>query len=70
MYSMLDSNLEINPRKGKLVNLEALKKMNKKFQLNKSRLEAEEFFKSIIEDSLNAMLTLVWDKVHSFKKWF
>ena len=70
MHLMIDSNLITNPKKNKILDLDAVQEMAEKFSLDKDEVEAEEFFKIIIKSSVNAVLTNLWDKIHFLKtKW-
>lgn len=70
MHLMIDSNLITNPKKNKKLDIEAVKEMAEKFSLEKDEVEAEEFFKIIINRSVEAVLTNLWDRIHYIKaKW-
>ena len=67
MHLMIDSNLITNPRKDKKMNAEDVKMMAEKFLLDKTEVEAEEFFKIIINQSVDSILTNIWDRIHYYK---
>lgn len=69
LYSMLDSNLIINPKQEKIMDLESIKGIESRFRLDVNVHDAEIFFENIISQSLNAKWTLICDKLHTFEKW-
>ena len=71
MYLMIDANLITNPNKKKKLNEQAIVDMSEKLILDKNEQEAEKFFKVIINQSVDAIATVIWDRIHYIrtKKW-
>ena len=70
MLLMVHSNLITNPRKNKTLDVEAIKQMGEKFRLTQSEVDAEEFFKVMINESVDSVFANVWDKIHYWKQKF
>lgn len=67
MHLMVDSDLVTNPNKDKKMSEVDIKKMAEKFMIEKSDVEAEEFFKLIINQSVDSILTNIWDRIHLYR---
>ena len=64
---MVDSDLVTNPNKDKKMDEVDIKKMAEKFLIEKDDVKAEEFFKVIINQSVDSILTNVWDRIHLYR---
>lgn len=69
LYLMVDSQVVINPKSGKVIDIQSIHLIEERFQLSKSKHSAEKFFEEIISQSLSAKWTLICDKFHTFEKW-
>lgn len=64
MHLMIDSNLIVNPKKNLPMAKEAIDKMAQKFILNETEKKAEAYFLKLIKESVEAIMTVWYDKIH------